>query len=209
MKALFLCLALAALPASGEHQEILAPIALYTQFQQQPPLAVVGALQDEVSSIMAPTGLRFIWYTLPVAKGGEGWVKLAVVKFKGRCDAAGLDPHGFASGPLGWTPVSGGVILPFADIDCQSIGGFIRRQLLGMPAEGREEAYGRALGRVVAHELYHIFANTTGHSCCGVGKSRFTVRELLSRKFQFEAHESLALRASEAHAALELASFGR
>jgi len=34
MKAPFLCLVLAALPASGEHQETsLAPIALYTNFQ--------------------------------------------------------------------------------------------------------------------------------------------------------------------------------
>jgi hypothetical protein len=35
MKAPFLCLALAGLPALGEHQEIsLAPIDLYMQFQQ-------------------------------------------------------------------------------------------------------------------------------------------------------------------------------
>ena len=62
MKALLLGLMLAALPAFGEHQETsLAPIALYTRFQQEPPPAVTEALQDEVNSIMGRAGLRVTW----------------------------------------------------------------------------------------------------------------------------------------------------
>ena len=207
MKALFLRLALAALPALGEHQETLAPIALYTEFQQPPPLAVVDALQDEVSSIMAPTGLRFTWRDQSVAKDVEQWVKIATITFKGRCDAVGLSPHRSTPVPLGWTYISNGVILPFAEVDCQAISGFIQKELLAMPSEERRATYGRALGRVVAHELYHIFANTPRHSFRGAGKSAFTVRDLLSPKFQFKAHESLALRAIKE--ALEFDSFGR
>ena len=210
MKALFLCLVPAVLPAFGEHQETpLAPIALYIQFQQEPPPAVVAVLQDEVNSIMAPAGLRFTWRVLPVARGSEVSVELAVITFKGRCAAAGLTRHSSNPGPLGWTHISDGVILPFAEVDCQGIRNFIQKQLLTMPAEGREGAYGRALGRVLAHELYHIFANTTRHGSRGVGKSRYTARELLSSRFQFEARESLALRTSKAHTTLERAAFQR
>jgi hypothetical protein len=197
---------LAALPAFGEHEETsLAPIALYTRFQQEPPPAVADALHDEVNSIMAPTGLRFTWRSLSAAYGGVVWVELAVITFKGRCDAAGLTRHSSSRGPLGWTHITDGVILPFAEVDCQGIRGFIQKQLLTMPAEDREEAY----GRVLAHELYHIFANTAAHSSCGVGKSKYTVRELLSPEFRFEARESLALKSSKAHGALEWAAFGR
>ena len=178
MKALFLCLVLAALPAFGEPQENpLAPIALYTEFQQEPPPAVFDALQDEVNSIMAPSGLRFTWRDLSAARGDAVSVELAVISFKGRCDVAGLNPHGSDTGPLGWTHISDGAILPFADIDCRGVRGFIQKQLLAVPVESREEAYGRALGRVLAHELYHIFANTTRHSACGVGKSKYTVQD--------------------------------
>jgi len=205
MKALSLCLVLAALPAFGGHQETLAPIALYTKFEREPPSAVFDALQNEVNSIMAPSGLRFTWRDLSAARGDAVSVELAVVTFQGRCDVAGLVPHGSDPGPLGWTHVSDGVILPFADIDCQRIHGFVQKRLLAVPVESREEAYGRALGRVLAHELYHIFANTTTHASWGVGKSHFTVEELLSADFQFEARESLALRTSKAHAVLERA----
>jgi hypothetical protein len=73
-----------------------------------------------------------------------------------------------------------------------------------MPAEDRKEAYDRALGRVLAHKLYHIFANTAAHSPCGVGKSKYTVQELLCPEFVFEGRESL-----KARGALESAAFGR
>ena len=206
MKALFLCQVLAALPAFGGHQETpLAPITLYTQFQQEPPAAVFDALRDEVDSIMAPSGLRFTWRELSAARGDAVTVELAVITFKGRCDAAGLTPHGSDPGPLGWTHISDGVILPFAEIDCQRIRAFIQKQLLTVPAENREATYGRAVGRVLAHELYHIFANTTSHSSCGVGKSRYKVEELLSSEFQFEARQSLALKTSRVHVVLERA----
>ena len=209
MKALFLCLVLAALPAPGAHQEILAPIALYTQFQQPPPPAVFNALQDELGSIMAPTGLHFTWLALRAARGNEDLVELVVITFKGRCDTAGLNRHNSVPGPLGLTHISEGAILPFAEVDCEAIRDFIQNQLLTMATEGREEAYGRAVGRVLAHELYHILANTTKHGSCGVGKSKYTVQELLSPQFQFDARESLALKTSKVHAALEWAAFER
>jgi hypothetical protein len=210
MQGLLLCLMLAALPAFGKHQEnSLAPIALYTRFQQEPPPAVADALQDEVNSIMAPMGLRFTWRSVTAAYSNVAWVELAVITFRGRCDAAGLSPHSSNPGPLGWTHVSNGVILPFAEVNCQGIRGFIQRDLLAVPAEDREEVYGRALGRVLAHELHHIFAKTAAHNSSGVGKSKFTVQELLSPEFVFEGRESPAVKSSRAHGALEWAAFGR
>jgi hypothetical protein len=210
MKTLLFCLVLAALPVIGDPPEAsLAPIALYTHFQHEPPPAVFDALQDEVKSIMTPTDLQFTWYSHSAAHGGVVSVVAVVITFKGACDVFGLTPHSSNPGPLGWTHISDGVILPFAEIDCQGIREFIQKQLLVLPAEEREEAYGRALGRVLGHELYHIFANTTRHGTSGVAKSKFTAQELLSPKFQFEGCESLALRTSKAHTALEWAAFGR
>jgi hypothetical protein len=184
----------------------VAPIALYTQFQQEPPQAVTDALRDELEFIMAPLGLRFEWRSLPNVRGDEIAVELAVLTFKGRCDVTGLLPRTTNPGALGWTHVSDGNILPFSDIECDRIRGFIQKDLLAVHPEEREDAYGRAIARVVAHELYHIFANTSQHGSFGVGKSAYTAQELLSDDFQFEAKESMALRNSKARELLDNAT---
>ena len=82
-------------------------------------------------------------------------------------------------GPLGWTHISEGAILPFADIDCDGIRSFLQAGLLGARADTEKSMYGRAVGRVLAHELYHIFANTQHHGAGGVGKATYTVDNLL------------------------------
>jgi hypothetical protein len=48
---------------------------------------------------------------------------------------------------------------------------------------------------VVAHELYHIFANTMRHGS-GVSKESYSVQDLLSDDFQFQAKESRMLQAN-------------
>ena len=55
--------------------------------------------------------------------------------------------------------------------------------------EERNRRYGRALGRVVAHELYHILANTTDHSRHGLAKALLTVSELVLDPCRFGSHE--------------------
>jgi hypothetical protein len=185
----------AALPAiSAENQA--SPVALYTSFLHSPSRVVESILQDEVETIMAPLGMHFEWRSLASVRGTEVAAELAVITFKGRCDIAGLLPHSEPLGALGWTHVSDGVILPFSDVDCDRIRVFVQRDLLLLKAEEREEAFGRAVGRVLAHELYHIFANTAHHASEGIAKSAYTVQELLCDEFQFEEHEAFALRST-------------
>jgi hypothetical protein len=182
---------------------MFAPITLYTQFQQAPPEGVLLALQDEVESIMAPIGLRFEWRDLAQTQGHEVSAELAVVTFKGRCDTAGLMAHSRFEGALGWTHVSDGQILPFTDVNCDLVREFVQSGLLTFRTGNREERYGRALGRVLAHELYHIFANTTRHGSEGVAKESYSVQDLLSDDFQFQAKESRMLQSNRPRPAVE------
>lgn len=209
MKALFVVLALAVLPAAGQLPGgPIAPIALYTSFQQAPPPAVLDALQDEVESIMLSSGFRFEWRALSGVQGNEVSVELAVLTFKGRCDVEGLLNRGKHVGALGWTHISDGVILPFSDVDCDGIRKFLQRGLLSIRPAERAAAYGRAIGRVLAHELYHIFADTKQHAACGIAKEAYSEQELLSDRFRLEDRESNALRVSKAHVVLENAVAG-
>jgi hypothetical protein len=197
-KSLWFCLALAAVPALCDDRQVELRAVLYTTYQQPAPPAVVHALEDEVESIMGPLGRHFAWRSIAGVKGNEISAELAVLTFKGRCDLGGISAKQSHPGALGWTHVSDGAILPFSDIDCDRIRTFVQKELLFMEPSDRETAFGRAIARVVSHELYHIFANTAHHGANGVGKSAYTVQELLSDEFHFEEREGHALRTTAA-----------
>ncbi|HYR43293.1 MAG TPA: hypothetical protein VER98_09735 [Terriglobia bacterium] len=46
---------------------------------------------------------------------------------------------------------------------------------------------GRALGRVAAHEIYHIVAQTTEHQESGIAKAAFSVRDLTANRFELDS----------------------
>jgi hypothetical protein len=203
LKLVLFCLLAGVFPGWSETRgATFAPITLYTQFEQAPPGGVLKALQDEVASIMAPIGIRFEWRDLGKTGGHEVSAELAVVTFKGRCDAAGLLTRSKFEGALGWTHVSDGQILPFTDVSCDRVREFVQTGLLAFRVEDREAKYGRALGRVLAHELYHIFANTLRHGS-GVAKESYSVQDLLADDFQFEAKETRMLQTSRPKPAVE------
>jgi hypothetical protein len=189
-------LALAAMPALAGERLVEFPAVLYTSFQQSVPVSIKHALEDEVESIMGPLGRHFVWRTIASVTGNEVSAELAVLTFKGRCDVEGLTPKEAHPGALGWTHVSDGAILPFSDIDCDRIRVFVQKELLYRKVGEREEVFGRAMARVVAHELYHIFANTPHHGSDGVAKSAYTVQELLSDDFVFEEAQCRTLKSS-------------
>ena len=134
-------LALAAVPMLAGQRKVplapIAPIALYSEFRQEPPAAVKAALDDELEAIMTPLGLRFEWRDLHGPRLEEPAVELAVISFKGRCDVAGLVRRAATPGPLGWTHISDGSILPFSDVDCDGIRAFLQSDLLALPAPPR------------------------------------------------------------------------
>jgi len=55
-----------------------------------------------------------------------------------------------------------------------------------MNAQQRNTALGRALGRVMAHELYHIVGETTAHQIRGVAKASLSVQDLIGASLDFD-----------------------
>jgi len=186
--------ALGVLTCSSAVGQIAAPAVLYTSFQAPPPTRVMETIQEEVAAIMLPVGIRLEWRSLPETRDYRVAADLAVISFKGRCDISGMKAFSQSSGVLGLTHVSEGEIIPFADVDCDRIRGFLQGDLMRERARERERLYGRAIARVVAHELYHIFANTPEHGSCGIGKSAYFASELLSDDFHFEKRDLITLR---------------
>jgi hypothetical protein len=188
------CLALGVLPAFGSGGVArVAPVTLYTQFQQDPPAPVVQAIESELRAIMAPTGLQFAWHPLSEASG-QITSQLAIIHFKGECDTEDLRQESGFPGPLGWTHISDGEILPFIDVNCDGLRIFVERDLYGVDAAQRETMFGRALARILAHELYHLLGNTRSHAGDGVAKAAYSVQELMAPFLHFGKKERDSLR---------------
>lgn len=209
MKLLSLCLLATVLSAAEAPPRgaALPPILLFTQTQEAIPAAVQDAMRDEVDSIMAPAGFHFEWHDLAEASQAGIAVELAVLTFRGSCDTPVtlLRKPTETQRALGFTASSDGEILPFTTVDCDRTRTFLAAAVLRLPADERQPAFGRALGRILAHELFHIFASTPRHASSGIAKESYTVQDLLTDDFSFEEREYEMLRNGKAHTALSLA----
>jgi hypothetical protein len=197
---ILLCAAVAGQAAAVAGDADTAPvITLYVGFEQQaPPGALLAQAQAEASTVLAPAGVNFEWRSLDDPRSGQPVEELVVVRFKGRCQAVpGVRPQNAYGGALGWTHISDGEVLPFSDIDCDRTWALIQQQLGGEPEAEHDRILGRALGRVLAHELYHIFANTTRHTASGLSKACYTAAELADGVFRFQSEAFAKMRAGK------------
>jgi len=179
-------------------------ITVYTQFEYPSSVVSLHEMKRETEAIMGVLGLDFTWRLLDATRGNEVSAELVVVTFKGTCRMD--DPATLVvgeTGPLGWTHMSDGVVLPFSDVDCDKIRRFIKPEVRSLDAGLREIVYGRALGRVLAHEFYHVFTNTTHHGSWGVAKGCYTARDLAADHFEFQEKDAKAMLSGKLKALLQ------
>jgi len=187
-------LALAASPAlSQAGGGPVAPFAVYTQFDHEPPGLVLNSLRQELTSIMSNAGWQVEWRSLAKHPEAEAFAQLAVVTFRGSCDVSTVVAERVETGALGWTHVMDGQVLPYSEINCELIRAFLSRSMLEMWPQDRDFIFGRAVARVLAHELYHVFTRTRHHGSSGVAEASFTVRELIADDFAFSDDDQRAL----------------
>ena len=198
MKQLFYRLALTALSASWANGQVAAspsaPVAIYTDLQQPITQELAVALRAEVKTLLSPAGLEFEWWPLADFRSERPSTVVVVTHFEGQCNVNNLSMRGGPSGSLGWVETSDGRVLPFIHVDCARVRTFLQIQLIGFRPADREVLFGRALGRVLAHELYHVLAGTAKHTTRGVAKEDFSVEDLLGARFQLRQEEAGALR---------------
>jgi hypothetical protein len=155
-------------------------------------------MKKEVDSLLRPSGVAVDWRMGSEHHAGESFAGLVVLKFRGRCKverSQQATPATGATRALGWTKVDeDGHVLPFSEVGCEAV-----KEALSYlrPEAGqgeRQQALGRAMGRVVAHELYHILARTTTHAGRGLAKAAESLEDLVSGHESFRAEDSERIR---------------
>lgn len=147
----------------------------------------LGPMRAEVARLMEPTGLNIEWKDLSDRKAGEDFARLVNVELRGQCIATlGTSVNGDVRS-LASTAVVDGRVLPFSAIECDRLRKVLSPTLMSAKRELWVDILGRAMGRVFAHELFHMLAQTKTHHSAGVSKSCFSVADLISDRFSFDA----------------------
>ena len=136
-------------------------------------------MRSELQLLLSPVGINISWKTLADRKSGENFDLVAVATFDGAC-ANGDAPPTPPLASLADTSIADGHVLPFFRIDCARLTG-----VLGSRVDAA--VFGRALGRLAAHELYHIIAQTAEHQESGIAKASFSVRDLTAPRFELDS----------------------
>lgn len=179
-------LALSALSAAtpGVRQEIAVVVHADETFSPQ----AWQAMQAEGHRIAAQAGLRLRFVQREEASK-ESFADLVVFRMKGRCEMdtspALLDERG----PFAWAFTANGNVLPFGEVKCDRVRESIKTVIPPAGKDAGDTLLGRALGRVVAHELYHMLANTTKHGKSGVARHALSARQLIDERLDFSTHE--------------------
>jgi len=68
--------------------------------------------------------------------------------------------------------------MPFADIRCDAVSSLV--------GQADSLLFGRALGRVLAHELWHILGNTFAHGENGIAQRALSAEQLVSGRLALD-----------------------
>jgi len=150
-------------------------------------------MEKEAGQIIGTSGIRLDWRMRDEALSST-FNDLVIMTFRGACVGTTAPRAYSETGPYAFTRTSNGQVQPFAEVDCDHVVG-AARQAMSRDDSGRaDELVGRALGRVVAHELVHMLTRSAEHGHEGVEKPALSGRQLISASLPLSALDIERLR---------------
>jgi hypothetical protein len=175
---LLTCLALGALRAEN------ARVGFLLQSASDAPEAVVQAMERETLRAFQLPGISAEFIPPGAPDGSAVYERLVLVKLTGRCAPLRIQVDS-ARSVLGFTHVSDGKVLPFIEVGCEQVLAVMEPMVSNGTPFVSVEQFGRALGRVVAHEAYHVLASSSAHDDWGLSKAIFTGGDFRAREAKF------------------------
>lgn len=156
-----------------------SPVTVVLDAERPLPSEALETLKSEMSRLFTPSGVRLQWAERSQAGLGFEAPGIVVVKLRGDCRMPDLPMPPDERGPLAWTHVTADSVLPYSEVSCEQMKRVTHSALHGGEHARRQELMGRALGRVVAHELLHILLKRRGHEAKGIFRRGLTARDLV------------------------------
>ncbi len=146
-------------------------------------------MKREIGSILKDSGVHLDWRDRNKLNSAESFDNLVVVNFRGRCQMSPDALRADTPGPLAFTHRSDGVVLPFSEVECDRVRSSVQRGMGGDDYVRSDLLLGRALARVLAHELYHVLASTGSHAARGIAQPALSSADLVSEQLQLNDAE--------------------
>jgi len=178
------CATLLAILCASAPARAASAVTLVLQFDDTYSSKSLDAMEREVASIVGGSGIKVDWRLIGDVHAPDTFESLVVVHFHGKCM---LQPFPYLPDERGYyayTHISDGAVLPFSEVECDKVTSSIAPAMSGEQWKQRDSILGRALGRVLAHELYHMLTKTQHHAGEGVTKSALSPAALIAKKMR-------------------------
>jgi hypothetical protein len=142
-------------------------------------------LKHELDTVFKPTNVKVDLQLRDKSKRLES-PEIVVVRLKGECRMENFAHLIDERGPLAWTHIVDGQILPFSDVGCDQLRSAVTRALHGGMRKEKDKLLGRALARVIAHEIMHIVGKTHEHSENGIFREGLSGAQLVADRFALD-----------------------
>ena len=163
-------------------------ITIVLDFQGPRSEQSVAEMKREFAGIMKDTAVRFDFRSRSQASQ-ESLSDLVLVRFKGKCV---LDPVGYLydeRGPMAFTYSTDGAVQPFSEVACDKVTSAVRSAMSGGDYANADLLLGRALGRVLAHEVVHMLAKSGAHGHTGVARTALSGSQLIAPELRLEPED--------------------
>ncbi|MDZ7640148.1 MAG: hypothetical protein U5J83_18165 [Bryobacterales bacterium] len=178
---------------------------IVTIWEAQPwPPRVPAYYEWELGAAMADLGLRTQFASLREATENSFAGRIVVLRMTSDGESARAHLPAMPSSALAWTHASGPDIAPFGTVDMEAVRSFVRIAPIRLLIDREARLYARALGRVAAHELFHMITRSKEHSERGLMQATLTATELTAEK----RPEWLPRNREQAHSAFPQAADG-
>jgi hypothetical protein len=167
-----------------------AAVEVYLRGDSASAANVLDEMNRELAILMQHAGFRIIGlHGNDQSPSGEA-DHVIVVDLRGACavhvapsDSAEPIPPALS---LASSAVADGRVLPFSWVDCSALNRFLGPGISGQTAQDQAYIYGRSMARLLAHEFYHVLAQTGDHTQAGICKASFSRADLLADHFDFD-----------------------
>ena len=150
--------------------------------------ASLKEMKRESGSILHTSGVQLDWRMLGEDPSAS-YSDLVVMTFRGACeyDSAPPPPLYDELGPLALTHTTNGEVQPFGEVNCDRVVNSARSAMSGADYSRADLLIGRAMGRVVAHELVHMLTKSGQHGTDGVFEPALSGRQLIAATLPLSA----------------------
>jgi hypothetical protein len=167
-------------------------LTILLEFENGYSAQSVATMEREVERIFQDNRIELVWVSRSEATAGVSG-DLAIIRFEGTCLFHPELPAPRKPVPLAVTQVSDGVVLPFSAVACDRIAAFVEPAMRGIGQTRADMLFGRAMGRVVAHELAHILSRSPEHGAYGVTEPALSVDQLTCNSLPLGRNDLIGL----------------